>query len=398
MFRNFYDKFAPGYVLIYSALITISLVIFARRFPKKRLFLLTAFLLIVVLNFLPVKAIIDSPLWTTKDIYKTISIPNEYLSFMEDIKKDISSTNTILSVPFGSSAYSVIKDDNSNGVYAGVSPVKIFSGVNDISGHLSFNFTPEADIVDGLIVNRNYQEFNKTMFEYNINYVLVTRNIPRELGSSYLYNQDLFDAQDNKFITAITKQKILVSSSGNYVLYSARNANSLLNSLNIYFQKISQVKYMIYLKNISKNQVLSFIDSYHPGWKLFIQKSPSLSFCKNPVKNSDTGSTECHAIDRLFALSDLSYSIEKPIFDSSHELEYGYANKWTIDANYIKSNFDSSYYQLNKDGSINIELLLYFVPQNYFYFGIVISVMTFLCGGGYLILKYLKHDKKNIFK
>jgi hypothetical protein len=394
MFRNFYDKFAVGYVLIYAAIITVSLIIFSAKYPIRRKLILPVIFLIIIINFLPVKQIVNSPLWMTKDIHKNINIPKEYLDFMSLIKNNISSTNNILSIPFGSSIYSIIKDENSNNVYAGVSPVKIFSGVNDISGHMSFNFTKEADIVDRLIVSRKYEEFRKVMFEHNINYILITKNVPKELAGSYLYNQNLFDAQDDNFINSITSKKLFVSSSGNYELYEAKKVNSLIDSRNIYFKKISQVEFVLYFKNLSTTQALSFVDSYHSGWKLFLQKNPSFSFCQNPLKNNKIGSSECKAENEFFNIKDLSYSFEKPIFDPSHSLEYGYANKWKVDPQFIKSNFDNNYFKLNKDGSIDVEFVLYFVPQNYFYFGIMVSVISFVAGGAFIVLKRKRKRKR----
>ncbi len=393
MFRNFYDKFAPGYVILYSTLISISLVMLTRKFSSKRVIILAVFLLITIINFIPVKKIVNSPLWTTHNIYKAINIPKEYLNFMDFIKNNISSTNNILSVPFGSSAYTVIKEDKSNNIYAGVSPIKIFSGVNDISGHLSFNFTKEADIVDNLIVKRRYAEFNKVLFEHNINYILITRNVPKELGNSYLFNPDLFNIQDQKFINAIVSKELRVSSAKNYALYKTKKSNSLINSKNVYFKKVSEVKYIIYLKSLSNPQELSFIDSYHVGWKLFIQKNPSLSFCFNPVKNSFTGSVECKAESKLVGLNDLAFLLEKPIFSSTHGLIYNYANKWEIDPEYIKKNLSPSYYKVNNDGSISVELVLYFVPQNYFYLGIFLSLIVFLSGAFYLLIKKYEKNK-----
>ncbi len=393
MFRNFYDKFAPGYVILYSVLITVGLIIYAKYFPKIKTYFLIIFFLITVINFMPVKTIVDSPLWTTKDIGREIIIPKEYLNFMDYINKNVSSSNNILSIPFGSSVYTVIKDSSSNNVYVGVSPVKLFSGVNDISGHLSFNFTKEANVIDGIIAGRKYNQLNSLMFEHNINYVLVTRNIPQEVLNAWVFNKNMVDTQDAAFLEGITSKKIAESSRGNYELYQAKKVNSLINSENVYFKKISQVEYVIYLKGIKNNQELSFLDSYHPGWKLFLQKNPSLSFCSDPVKNSYTGVTECKAENRLFDISDLGYSFISPVFDNTHDLKYDYANKWTIDPGYIKSNVKSSYYKVNKDGSIDMELVLYFVPQNYFYFGSIISILTFISGGLYLL--YLRLNEKH---
>ena len=66
-------------------------------------------------------------------------------------------------------------------------------------------------------------------------------------------------------------------------------------------------------------------------------------------------------------------------------------NKWVIDPSYIKNNFDKSFYKLNNDGSIDIQLVLYFEPQNYFYLGLFISLILFASGLSYII--YKKHEK-----
>ena len=57
-----------------------------------------------------------------------------------------------------------------------------------------------------------------------------------------------------------------------------------------------------------------------------------------------------------------------------------YANGWAIDFQYIKDNYSPEYYTTNPDGSINIELVLYFKPQSYFYIGLIISgTILILC-------------------
>ncbi len=388
MFRNFYDKFAPGYVILYATIITMCLIFVTSKFEKFRNLIITVFILVVLINFVPVKQIVNSPLWTTKDIYKTVTIPEEHLGFMNDISNTISSTNNIFNFPFGSSAYSVIVDPDSNkNVYAGVSPVKIFSGVNDISGHLSFNYTEVANIVDGMIVKRDYEGLNKILYEHNINYVLVTKNIPRELADSYIYNSDLFRVQDNDFLDAITSEEVLSSSKGNYELYKTREKNSLISSKNVFFKKINQVKYKIYIKNIKDEQELVFLDSFHKGWKLYPKANPSLDFCKDPKENKTTNTRECREEHTIFEWEDLSYSFREPVFEDTQDVIYDYANKWVIDPGYIERAFDEKYYKRNEDGSIDIELILYFAPQNYFYLGSAISLIVFVGGFTYLIIR-----------
>jgi ABC-type uncharacterized transport system fused permease/ATPase subunit len=71
-----------------------------------------------------------------------------------------------------------------------------------------------------------------------------------------------------------------------------------------------------------------------------------------------------------------------------------YANQWTIDPNYIKQNFDKSYYKENPDGSIDVELTLYFKPQSYFYLGLIISGTTLLGCFTYLGYDLVKRRKR----
>ena len=91
IFRNAYDKFALGYTIIYSLLITYCLVIIKKRYLKMNkvyLTLISLFLLATLINILPIKKIMVSPLQTTENIYKNITIPQEYLEFMKEVLPD----------------------------------------------------------------------------------------------------------------------------------------------------------------------------------------------------------------------------------------------------------------------------------------------------------------------
>lgn len=297
---------------------------------------------------------------------------------MDKIKNTVSSTNNIFSVPYGISLYTVIKDIDSNNVYVGVSPVIIFSGVNDISGNLSFNYASEANTAEKAIVNRNYEVLNNILFTHNINYVFVTKNIPEEVKKSFIFNQDVLKAQDEEFISNITKERIVKSSEGNYELYSAKKRNFLISSDNLSFKKISRVKYKILIKNIKGRQELLFNDSFHPGWKLYPMPAGTSFECKNPKEITETKTFECDHEINFFEISDLEYIWKDPVFENTHGIKNEFSNKWVIDPVFIKNNFNKDNYKINEDGSVDLNLVLYFKPQVYFYIGMAISILSFV--------------------
>jgi len=394
MFRNFYDKFSLGFVFCYSVVVFFSLVIVKRKYYKsknKLYFIHAIFILAIFINLIPIKKTVNAPVWQSKNTFKNITFPQEYLNFMQDTGKIVSQNNNLLSVPFGAATYTVVKDENSNSVYVGGSPVILFSGINDISGHLSFNFTKEADTIDKLIIDRKYKDFNEILFSHNINYLIFTKNVPSDLIGTYIFNKDLYEKQDKEFINSITKKKILTSESGNYELFELKKKNSLIFSNNLYFRRISPTKYEIYIKNLKNPQKLSYLDSFHEGWGLYLQKNPDLNFCEEANKFENTNTIECKTKNELFNGKDISYLWKDSVFEKDHTFENGFSNLWIVNSKAVIENFDSSYYKKNKDGSIDIKLILFFKPQSFFYLGTAISILVLiLLFSSYLRIKIKK--------
>lgn len=386
MFRNFFDKFSVGYILIYSLVISYSLVIVRQRFPSRYKIIFLLFFVAVLFGLLPIKQTINSPLWRTDNIYRVMNIPDEYLATMKYVKDNISSSNTILSIPFGASIYTIIKDSDSNNVYVGTSPVKIFSDVNDISGHYSFNFSEEANTIDSVFVNKDVNKLQKILYEYNANYILFTKNIPDEVrNANWLYDKKMLSVQDQKFVDDLSHKKIYTSKNGNYEIYTLKDTNTMLSSDNLTFQKISPVKYRLKINNL-KNQDLIFHDTYHGEWKLYLNKNSDSSWC-GKRKKITTRVTECSEVKEIFNIEDLGYIFKRTVFDQNHKDVYNYGNRWSINSKEITLNYSDDYYVENADGTINIEMTLYFKQQNYFYFGGILSVIVYLLGAFYVIKK-----------
>lgn len=393
MFRNAFDKFALGFILIYSLLIAFSLFIVLRKFSKYSFLIILCTLLIIVINAIPLKRTINSPLWTTSNIYRTISFPQEYSQFLMQVKKSTDPTANILNFPLNIAGYAVVKDDTTNNVFAGTSPTKFFTGINDFSGDLSFSHE-ESGKMWNLIANRDYEGLRNFYYKYNIDVVLVTKNIPQEVKKSYLFSGgNSLKNQDKTFLDEITDKRLFVSSSGNYELYSVKKPNILFHFSQGYFQKISPIKYIVYMHLTSVDE-LQFLDSYHDGWKLYLERYEEPTQCKNSIIKVMQGVSECSSADGLFQLSELSYLFKPRLAEKTHIFSPKYNNMWKIDPKDIQRDYNTTFYKKNRDGSIDIKVAVYFLPQEGFYVGIITTLL--IVGGiiAYMLFQSKKYAKK----
>lgn len=83
---------------------------------------------------------------------------------------------------------------------------------------------------------------------------------------------------------------------------------------------------------------------------------------------------ECQQNKQINFRGGIEKIFQKPIFEKTHMMEFGYANSWQINKSYIQESLPKEYYHENEDGSIDIRLTLYFKPQSYFYLGLLTSV------------------------
>lgn len=175
-----------------------------------------------------------------------------------------------------------------------------------------------------------------------------------------------------------------------FSVYEVDGYTPLISSKNAEFQIVNPIEYKIRLNNVKDEQVLNFMLSFSQDWKLFLNKSKNKSDCLKGKISEYSDTRECVTKQKYFVGGELSFLWKKPIFDDTHQLLNGYANSWTITPEYIKKNFNKSSYQENPDGSINIELTLYFRPQSYLYLGLIISSLILMISLGYLGYSFVK--------
>ena len=109
------------------------------------------------------------------------------------------------------------------------------------------------------------------------------------------------------------------------------------------------------LQQLSGRTYIHFTDAYHPQWKLRIGTVawlPSLIFT--------------------------DYFLP----DNNHFQNDTHGNSFFIDHDYILQNIPAGSYKRNDDGSIDIDVSLYFYPQSFFLLGLVTSA-------GFLIVSLL---------
>jgi hypothetical protein len=231
MFRNAYDKFALGYIFIYSSVFCMALFAISQvAASKKRIYVLYIGVFALILaNAAPIKQLINKPLWTTKNVYTTIDYPREYTDFMHQVEKQVPATASILGVPFNISSYSLVKDPTSNNVFAGRSPVKILTGRNDYVGSLSFN-SGTAGLINDYIRDRDYKKLRTLLKVYGVSYIINTSNIPSEALDSYLFDPSVLDKQDDAFRSALFGRPVAKSAQGNYELYAIKDDNTAIAS------------------------------------------------------------------------------------------------------------------------------------------------------------------------
>lgn len=364
MFKNMYDKFGLAMAFSYAFLFAVSVKILFDNISSNRLkkYGLLLIFTVVLLNAKPFifGDFYKIPIWTTDNTYSTISDFNEdfyallgYLSSMDEASR-------FLWIPMNNANYVQISDKNlKNHYYSGVSPLQFLANTSDFNGRLSFPAAVGKEIFEN-IEKRDYESAVEYLQQFNVKYVIVNRDISEDLQESYLYGEKLYNAQGEEFQKMLLGEKI-ADFGDRYSLYKIndqfKNEKLYLTDdpynfpedfSSVQYTKDASYQYTIQIKRLKEKETLVFLDPYHKLWELYFTK------------------------DR------------KEFLTGSHDMVFDYANGWEIDPEYIKKKFPKDRYHENPDGSIDLELTLYFKPQSYFYLGLIISGTTLAACFGYL--------------
>ncbi len=192
------------------------------------------------------------------------------------------------------------------------------------------------------------------------------------------------------------------------------------------YHRINPTKYRIRLHHVRGDVPLIFGESYSRGWRLYpvaYQATKMAAPISNDNKSTpsnkrfhaDTSEIKEFAaqgwisekrkrfISKRFlgsiqndnlpngSLMETWYS--QPLPEEQHIKVNGYANGWLVDVTQLSS--DPQISRKNNDGSFDLEFIMEFWPQQLFYLGLAITVLTLLLSLGWILVQtQFKNDKR----
>lgn len=227
------------------------------------------------------------------------------------------------------------------------------------------------------------KKLDQVLEKYDIEYIIFYKNF----SYAYYYIPD----SERQIIESLNRYRLVHQDSDIMIFETSQNREEVLSGASGWFQKINSIKYKIYLQNIEAGTDLIFRESYNKGWSLYLKRNPNRNWCENMEATEKL--TDCGTRSGFMDYSDLSHIYDDAIFSQYNSINNHNFNKWIIDPDYIESNYSQDYYRRNSDGSMDIELILFFKPQSYYYVNLGIFIIFVLANCAYLVLKRNNNEK-----
>lgn len=265
--------------------------------------------------------------------------------------------------------YSPKKESNDNICYgktvSSVNPNEIYrvnvNIINNISDKLKFS----------VLVTKKYSA-NKTFMPFEEKYILRDDDSIQKLQYVYIPTRDVKDVFFGICSTAMSRDmfQIVVKQFDVFELFSPlliayqlndKANNNIIMPQNV-IEKKDQTKYTIRIVDAKQPFFVGLLEKYNVDWKLYVVDN-------NEEKNMNNSWTN-RLHNRFFNTLWLS-----PIDEKNHFMANGYHNGWFID----------------KSGSYSI--IIEYKPQKLFYFGLLLSSLSVVILGGFLLYQFIKNKK-----
>ncbi len=355
MYRDMHQKFLVIYMIVLIIIIT-KIIDFQWKIKNNtKNYVLSIFLILHIILWLSLFIGNTKNIKINNDDYKLF----EYLNTNNDY--------TVLSLPISEKPLSFF--------YFNSQTYSSFDLVQLATNNINISNLYWSSIIDANYENINAANYSDIM-KYNIKYILINKN-------PIFFKDDQIE-DFNNLILKLENIYLKVIENNNFIIFDTQLAFSNTITWTSKYEVVNNSKYILNNVSLDKEKIIHN-RLFHPEWKIYLKDEVSL--------------------------------FSKPLFDSTHTKIYDYANQWTIDSKtikeYVETNYwdellkqwypkvlsdwrtDYKYYIENSDGSIDVELTLYFKPQIYFYIGLIISGTTFLLLVLWLIIASIPKRRKN---
>lgn len=313
-----------------------------------------------LLSYVACLAVLSVCVWNSKPIasgdigtmFVERHVPDEYLRLKNYVLGD-DEYSRVLWVPTDS-PWEVNNDTHPT--------LSLASVVTDDWGSLFFN-SPDSSkygVMDRINVSLTQPNFQRMLSNSSIRYIVVPlRDIAND-GDFYQYYGDSRGAFINKLNSLGVLHLLNSDATGTTVfenskfrphVYTTSEPETITREIAFHPIKLDVVnrsEYRIHLKNISLPIYLNFTDNHNFGWQIHLG---SVSWWQT-------------IIGKVSVLP-----------DGVHTKSNAGLNSFYIDPDYIKKNYPGAF-KVNVDGSLDIEMTLYYRSQAYLILGLIISLIT----------------------
>ncbi len=246
------------------------------------------------------------------------------------------------------------------GVYTNAKPaISAVEIENNISG---FEKTPSyVNYIrpDNSVVNILRQSYTPDILNrYAIKYIIIplrdTANEDdffKDYGNNRQHYIDITNSLTFLEKLNINTQDVIVYRNNNYkpriyMTSTLEKVDKQVDLIQVEYEQIQPTQYKLKLKNISNTMYINFSENYSTGWQMYTM----------PINWWNI------ATKRTLPISNIS-NIKNDIG----------LNTFVIEPNIIKTTLSPDQYVVNKDGSMDIDLILYYKPQSVYQLGLLIS-------------------------
>jgi hypothetical protein len=315
-----------------------------------------------------------------KDGYKAlVSIPEPYLSVRQIINKD-SEQSAVISLP-----YSVVNSLNWSNYpgwnFVGHDFLYLLYNKNYVTANtydhpqyetkLSFKeFNDKSGDVEALLAL--IQKFSGRFVIYHKDIEpgwldrswYVQSALSELVGRGYLKSEstndffDLYSVADRYFVPLI---------------HLSGNGDSFVE-----FKKISPVKYNLHL-HLAADDTIIFNQSFNRWWNIYAADN---FVCIGGTEQKNYGGRECRDSEKSFGWRDVVFAFRQSVLGDEHKLADEYANSWHLTTDNVAKIPGA---RVSGRG-VDVDLTLFFLPQAYFVFGLMVAVAIAIFAAAHLLI------------